>query len=110
VGHASRSSGLLHVKASRGKIFQSGLKTSGVAARMVHVASSWRLRRGQVEDRRFDAMSCVRPYYSCFVVFIVSGPRGNLVFLVFCLDLSNGPRDMTPYHFSSFILYFLDYE
>jgi hypothetical protein len=27
VGHASRSSGLLHVEASRAKIFQSGIKT-----------------------------------------------------------------------------------
>jgi hypothetical protein len=30
-GHASRSSGLLHVEASRVRIFQSGLKTSGGA-------------------------------------------------------------------------------
>jgi hypothetical protein len=29
VGHASRSSGLLRVKASLAKIFQSGLKTDG---------------------------------------------------------------------------------
>jgi hypothetical protein len=31
VGHASRSSGLLHVKASLARIFQSGLKTDGGA-------------------------------------------------------------------------------
>jgi hypothetical protein len=30
-GHASRSSGLLHVKASLTRVFQSGLKTSGGA-------------------------------------------------------------------------------
>jgi hypothetical protein len=29
VGHVSRSSGLLHVEASRARVFQSGLKTSG---------------------------------------------------------------------------------
>jgi hypothetical protein len=29
VGHASRFSGLLHMKASRTRVFQSGLKTSG---------------------------------------------------------------------------------
>jgi hypothetical protein len=29
VGHASRSSGLLHVEASRTMVFQSGLKTDG---------------------------------------------------------------------------------
>jgi hypothetical protein len=31
VGHASRSSGLLHVVASLDRVFQSGLKTSGGA-------------------------------------------------------------------------------
>jgi hypothetical protein len=31
VGHASRSSGFLHVEASRARFFQSGIKTSGVA-------------------------------------------------------------------------------
>jgi hypothetical protein len=31
VGHASRSSSLLHVKASRISVFQSGLKTGGGA-------------------------------------------------------------------------------
>jgi hypothetical protein len=31
--------------------------------RMVYVAPSWRLRRGQVEDGRFDAMGCVGPCY-----------------------------------------------
>jgi hypothetical protein len=40
VRHASRSSGLLHVEASRARVFQSGLKTGGGAARMVQVA--WR--------------------------------------------------------------------
>jgi hypothetical protein len=32
VGRASRSSGLLHVKASLARVFQSGLKTGGGAA------------------------------------------------------------------------------
>jgi hypothetical protein len=31
VGHASRSSGLLHVEASLTRVFQSGLKTGGSA-------------------------------------------------------------------------------
>jgi hypothetical protein len=31
VGHASRASGLLHVEASLTRVFQSGLKTGGVA-------------------------------------------------------------------------------
>jgi hypothetical protein len=31
VGHVSRSSGLLHVKASLARVFQSGLKTGGGA-------------------------------------------------------------------------------
>jgi hypothetical protein len=44
VGHASRSSGLLHVEASRATVSQSDLKTDGGVVRMVHVASSRRLR------------------------------------------------------------------
>jgi hypothetical protein len=31
VGHASRSSGLLHMEASLARVFQSGLKTGGSA-------------------------------------------------------------------------------
>jgi hypothetical protein len=44
VGHASRSSGLLHVEASRATVSQSDLKIDGGVVRMVHVASSRRLR------------------------------------------------------------------
>jgi hypothetical protein len=44
-GHASRSSDLLRVEASRARISQSGLKTSGGA-----MAGGARLRRSQVED------------------------------------------------------------
>jgi hypothetical protein len=47
--------------------------------RVVHVASSRRLRQDQVEDRRVDAMGCVRAYYSYFVVFYVLGNRGIVV-------------------------------
>jgi hypothetical protein len=50
VGHASRSSGLLHMEVSRTRISQSGIKTGGGATGVVHVASSWRLYRSQVED------------------------------------------------------------
>jgi hypothetical protein len=44
VGHASRSSDLLRMEASRIRIFQSGLKTGGGAAQMLHMASSRSLR------------------------------------------------------------------
>jgi hypothetical protein len=50
-GHALRFSGLLHLEASRTRVFQFGLKTDGGAARMVHVASSRRSRRVEAEDR-----------------------------------------------------------
>jgi hypothetical protein len=39
-GHASRSCGLLHLKASRDRVSQSSLKTGGGTVQMVHVASS----------------------------------------------------------------------
>jgi hypothetical protein len=79
VEHASRSSGLLRVKASLTRISESGLKTGGGATRVVHVAPSQRLRRKQIEDGRVDAMGCVRPCYPTFVVFNVLGPRGIIV-------------------------------
>jgi hypothetical protein len=79
VGHASRSNGLLHLEATRARVSESSLKTSGGAACMVLVASSWRLCRGQVEDGWADVMSYVRPCYHCFAVFFVFGPGGILV-------------------------------
>jgi hypothetical protein len=79
VGHMSRSNGLLHVEASLARVSQSGLKTSGGATAVVHVAPSWRLRQRQVEDRRVDATGCVRPFYPTFAVFNVLGHRGIVV-------------------------------
>jgi hypothetical protein len=49
-GHTSRSSCLLRVEASRGRIFQFASKLTDVRRCVVHVEPSWRLRRGQVED------------------------------------------------------------
>jgi hypothetical protein len=40
VGHTSRSSDLLRLKASRARVSQSSLMTGGGATRMVHVTSS----------------------------------------------------------------------
>jgi hypothetical protein len=82
VGHVSRSSGLLHVEASRARVFQSGLKIVGCATRMVYVTSLRRLRRGQVENVRIDMMGYIRPYYPFFAIFFVLCPR---CVLVFCL-------------------------
>jgi hypothetical protein len=50
VGHTLRSSGLLRLEASHARISQSALKTGGGVARMVHVASSQRLRRVKAEE------------------------------------------------------------
>jgi hypothetical protein len=55
-----------------------------VRRRVVHVAPSRRLCRGQVEDGWIDAIGCVGPCYPYFTVFFLLGPRGNLVF---CLGL-----------------------
>jgi hypothetical protein len=67
-GHASRSSGLLH------------LKIGGGATRIVHVASSWRLCWVEAKDGQVDAMGCIGPFYLNFIVFTVLGIRGILVF------------------------------
>jgi hypothetical protein len=56
------------------------------------VAPSRRSHEVQVEYRRIDATDCVGPYYPYFIVFIILGFRGILIFLVFCLG--------APCHFS----------
>jgi hypothetical protein len=51
-----------------------------VQRRVVHVASSRRMRRDQVEDGRIDATDCVGPCYPYFTVFYILGHRGIIVF------------------------------
>jgi hypothetical protein len=79
VGHTSRSSGLLHLKASRARVSQSSLKTGEGATQMVHVALSWRSLGDEAEDGRVDTMGCIRLFYPKFIVFVVLGHKGNLV-------------------------------
>jgi hypothetical protein len=90
VGHMSRSSVLLHVEASRARIFQFASKLAEARRRVVHVASSWRSCKDQVKDGWVDTTDCIRPCYPCFTIFIVLDPMSVLVFLVFCLDLYIG--------------------
>jgi hypothetical protein len=80
VRHASRSSGLLRLKASRARISQSSLKTGRGAARMVHVASSQRSCGDEVKDGPVDATGCIRLFYPNFVIFFVLGNKSSLVF------------------------------
>jgi hypothetical protein len=68
VGHASRSSGLIHVEASLARVSQFGLKTGGVVMTGGARGTMWRLHRRQVEDGRVDATGCVGPYYPTFIV------------------------------------------
>jgi hypothetical protein len=78
-GHTLGSSGLLRLEESRARVSQSGLKTGGGAARMVHMASSWRSRGDEAKDERIDATSYIRLFYPNFAVFIVLGHKGSLV-------------------------------
>jgi hypothetical protein len=41
---------------------------------MVHVASSWWLRRVKAEDGRVDVMGYIRLFYPNFTIFFVLGP------------------------------------
>jgi hypothetical protein len=50
MGHASRSSVLLHMEASLARVSQSGLKTGGDATVVAYVAPSQMLHQGPVED------------------------------------------------------------
>jgi hypothetical protein len=77
--HASISSGLLHLEESRARVSQSSLKNAGGAARMVHVASTWRSCGDETEDGRVNATGYIRLFYPNFVVFIVLGHKGSLV-------------------------------
>jgi hypothetical protein len=63
MGHALRTSRLLHVEVSQARVFQFTLKISGGMAWMVYVTSSRRLHRGQVKDVRVDVMRCVGSCY-----------------------------------------------
>jgi hypothetical protein len=46
---------------------------------VVHVAPSWRLRRGQAEDRQVDATRYIGPFYPRIVIFYVLGHGGIIV-------------------------------
>jgi hypothetical protein len=50
---------------------------------MVHMTPSWRLRRNQVEDGRVDVMVYIELFYPTFVIFIVLGTRGIVIFYSF---------------------------
>jgi hypothetical protein len=80
VEYASRSSGLPRVEASQDRVSQFTSKLLEARRRMVHVTPLRRSHEDQVEDGRVNTMSYVKPSYPCFVVFIVLGPRGVLVF------------------------------
>jgi hypothetical protein len=80
VGYMSRSSGLLLLEASQARVYQSGIKSGGGAARMVHVVSSWRLHRVEDEDGWVNAIGYIGPFYPNFIVFFVLGHRCILVF------------------------------
>jgi hypothetical protein len=83
IGHASRSSGLLHLEASRARISMSSLKTCRGAAWTMHVASSRRSRGDKVEDGRVDATGCIGLFYPNFVIFFVLGNKGSLIISFF---------------------------
>jgi hypothetical protein len=58
IRHASRSSDLLRLGASRARVSQSNLKTGGGVTQMVHTASLRRSRGSKVEDGWSDGIGC----------------------------------------------------
>jgi hypothetical protein len=56
------------------------LRFAEVQQQVVHVASSWKLRREEAKDGRANAIGCVGPFYPKIVVSSVLGPRGIVVF------------------------------
>jgi hypothetical protein len=79
VRHASRSSGLLHLKVSRARISQSSLKIGRGVAQMVHVASTQRSCGDKVKNRRVNVTGCIGLVYLNFAIFMVLGHKGSLV-------------------------------
>jgi hypothetical protein len=79
-GHTSRSSGLFHLEASWARVCQFASKLADERRQVVHMASSQRPRKDEAEDGRVDAMDCIGLFYPYFVVFVVLGHRGILVF------------------------------
>jgi hypothetical protein len=79
MGHASRSSGLLHREASWARVSQFASKLAEEQQRVVHVASSWRSREDEVKDERVDAMGCIRLFYPNFTIFFILGYKGSLI-------------------------------
>jgi hypothetical protein len=73
VRHTSRSSDLLHVEASRTRVFQSGLKTGGGVT----------TGGGQI-----DVMDCIRPFYPKVVIFIELGPKGIVFFSLLLMPIN----------------------
>jgi hypothetical protein len=80
MGHASRSSSLLHVEASRARVSQFASKLMEARRWVVHVAPSQSSHGDQVEDRWADVMGYVGPCFPYFAIFCVLGPRGILLF------------------------------
>jgi predicted aminopeptidase len=80
-GHAPRSNGLLRLEVSRVMVSQFASKLAETRYRAEHVTSSWRSREDEVEDGCNSVMDCIRLFYSNFIVFIVLGHTGILVFL-----------------------------
>jgi hypothetical protein len=84
VGRASRSSDLLYLEVSQTRVSQFASKLSEARRRVVYVTSLQRSRGDEAENGWVDATGCIRLFYSNFVVLVVLGPRG---ILVFCLSL-----------------------
>jgi hypothetical protein len=81
VGHVSRSSGLLHLKASQARVSQSSLKTGGDTVWMVHMAASRRSCGDEVEDERVDATGHIELFYPNFAIFILLDHKDSLVII-----------------------------
>jgi hypothetical protein len=60
--------------------FSLTLRLAEARLRVVHMASSRRLRRKEAEDGRVDAIDCVGLFYPKIIISSIIGPRGIVVF------------------------------
>jgi hypothetical protein len=67
MGHTSRSSGLLHKEASKARVSQCGLKTSGGEMAGGVRGTIAEVTCGSSRRQRVDAMGCIGPCYPYFM-------------------------------------------
>jgi hypothetical protein len=80
VGHTLRYNALLHLEASRSRVFQFTLKLAETRRQVVHMTPSRRSRGVKAEDSWINEMGYIGLFYTKITVFNIFGLNDVLVF------------------------------